>query len=102
NTQKDSWIEEIKILKSVLNLYDGKLYFEYSIPRMGKRIDVLCIISSTIYIIEFKVGERQYTSNALDQVMDYALDLKNFHEDSHNRFIAPTLVATQAIYHPPL
>jgi hypothetical protein len=69
---------------------------------MGKRIDVLCIISSTIFIIEFKVGERQYTGSALDQVMDYALDLKNFHEDSHNRFIAPILVATQAIYHPHL
>ncbi|HET6992691.1 MAG TPA: DNA/RNA helicase domain-containing protein, partial [Bacteroidia bacterium] len=31
------------------------------------------------------------------QVLDYGLDLKNFHETSHNHLIAPILIATKAI-----
>jgi DUF2075 family protein len=95
-TQKESWKEEIRILKEVLKPYDGSIYFEYAIPRMGKRIDVLVIIQSIIFILEFKVGEKEYPAYAVDQVMDYALDLKNFHETSHDKLIAPILVATQA------
>lgn len=32
----------------------------------------------------------------MDQVCDYALDLKNFHDSSHEQFIAPILIATNA------
>lgn len=95
-TQKNSWLEEIKILKKTLQSHQGSIYFEYSIPRMGKRIDVVLITGSTIFILEFKVGESDYTSYAIDQVWDYALDLKNFHETSHEHFIAPILIATKA------
>jgi len=95
-TQKDAWKEEIKILKDILEPYSGSIYFEYSIPRMGKRIDVLLIIQSIIFILEFKVGEKEYHSYSIDQVWDYALDLKNFHETSHNKLIAPILIATNA------
>ena len=63
---------------------------------MGKRIDVVVIIGSIIFILEFKVGEREFPSYAIDQVWDYALDLKNFHETSHEHFIAPILIATKA------
>ena len=95
-TQRDAWLEEINILQSVLKPHVGSIYFEYSIPRMGKRIDVVLIIDSAIFVLEFKVGEKEFTSYALDQVWDYSLDLKNFHETSHNSFIAPVLVATKA------
>ena len=97
-TQRDAWLEEIKILKSVLKIYrdNGSIYLEFSIPRMGQRIDAVLLISSVIFVLEFKVGEREYTSYAVDQVMDYALDLKNFHETSHEQFIAPILIATNA------
>lgn len=95
-TRKESWKEEIRILKEVLQRHAGSIYLEYSIPRMGRRIDVLIIIRSVIFILEFKVGEKSYPAYALDQVMDYALDLKNFHETSHETLIAPILVATQA------
>jgi hypothetical protein len=94
--QRDAWLEEIQILKSVLPKYKGSIYFEYSIPRMGKRIDVVLLIDSVIFALEFKVGEREFQSSAVDQVWDYALDLKNFHETSHNLFIAPMLIATNA------
>lgn len=94
--QRDAWIEQINILQKVLVSYFGSIYFEYSIPRMGKRIDVVLIIESTIFILEFKVGDKEFSSSAVDQVWDYALDLKNFHSSSHNHFIAPILIATNA------
>lgn len=91
-----AWLHEIEILKQVIEPYSGKIFFEYSIPRMGKRIDVLLVIDNTIFVLEFKVGERHHNAYAVDQVWDYALDLKNFHETSHNAFIAPILIATNA------
>ncbi len=94
--QRDAWVEEINILQKVLASYSGSIYFEYSIPRMGKRIDVVLIIGSTIFIFEFKVGDKEFSSSAVDQVWDYALDLKNFHSSSHDHFIAPVLIATKA------
>ena len=94
-TQRDAWLEEIGILKISLVGYDGSIYFEYSIPRMGKRIDVVLLIGPIIFVIEFKVGEREYLLSAVDQVVDYSLDLLNFHETSHNKIIAPILVSTK-------
>ena len=96
HTQRDAWFQEIEILKNVLQTHEGSIYFEYSIPRMGKRIDVLCIIGPVIFIVEFKIGETHFLTSAIDQVMDYALDLKNFHETSHDKCIAPILVASEA------
>jgi len=95
-TQRDAWLEEIRILQNILQSHKGSIYFEYSIPRMGKRIDVVLLIGSAILVLEFKVGEREFTSYAIDQVWDYSLDLKNFHETSHECFIAPILIATKA------
>ena len=95
-TQRDAWLEETRILKNVLRSYNGSIYFEYSIPRMGKRIDVVLVIGSVIFVLEFKIGEREFPSYAIDQVWDYALDLKNFHETSHDAYIAPVLIATNA------
>lgn len=76
--------------------YDGRIFFEYSIPRMGRRIDVVLIIKNVIFVIEFKVGEKEFLLSASDQVLDYGLDLKNFHETSHKHLIAPILIATEA------
>ena len=95
-TQRDAWLEEIDLLKQALYGHKGSIYFEYSIPRMGKRIDVVCIIGPVIFVLEFKIGETTFTSDAMDQVMDYALDLKNFHETSHDQYIAPVLISSRA------
>ncbi len=100
--QRDAWREQIDILKKVLRPFQGDIFFEYSIPRMGKRIDVVVIIKHVIFILEFKVGERVFTSHGIDQVFDYALDLKYFHEPSHNQYIAPILIATEANNLPPI
>jgi hypothetical protein len=95
-SQRDAWLKEIDILRSTLSQYQGSIYFEYSIPRMGRRIDVVVLIGAVILVLEFKVGEKDFTSYGIDQVWDYALDLKNFHETSHACFIAPILIATKA------
>ncbi len=94
--QKLAWKYQIDILKPVLRDGVGKIYFEYSIPRMGKRIDVLLVIQSVIFVLEFKVGSKDFNSHDVEQVMDYALDLKNFHETSHDLPIIPILIATSS------
>lgn len=63
---------------------------------MGRRIDAVVIIGPAVFIIEFKVGASAYESADIDQVMDYALDLHNFHEGSHSATLVPILVATKA------
>nr|WP_060986693.1 DUF2075 domain-containing protein [uncultured Acidovorax sp.] len=95
--QRDAWVKQIKVLREQLMPWDsqGHLFFEFVVPRMGRRIDVLAIIKNTVFVIEFKVGESTFTRSALDQVWDYALDLKNFHEPSHGITIAPLLIATE-------
>lgn len=95
-TQRSAWVAEIEILRKALTPYEGSIYFEYSIPRMGRRIDVVILIGPVIFVIEFKIGEGEFTTYAIDQVFDYALDLKNFHDTSHQQFIAPILIATEA------
>ena len=97
-TQRTAWVEQIRILRQTLPPYRtrGQLFFEFSIPRLGKRVDVVLLIDGVVFVLEFKVGERTFTRAALDQVWDYALDLKNFHETSRARRIVPTLVATRA------
>jgi len=98
SSQRDAWLEEIDILRRVLPPYrlQGKVYFEYSIPRLGRRVDVVALIGPVIFVLEFKIGEKDFPSYARDQVWDYALDLKNFHEPSHELPIAPVIIATKA------
>lgn len=63
---------------------------------MGKRADVVLLIGGIIFVLEYKVGEDGYPRHALNQALDYATDLKNFHEASHHRKIVPVLVSTKA------
>ena len=97
-TQNRAWDAQIEIMQNALAHYTGrgKIYFEYDIPRLGRRIDVLAVIDNVIFVLEFKVGADRYESHAVDQVCDYALDLKNFHQTSHRPIVAPVLVATAA------
>ena len=95
-TELFAWEGQIEILKNVLYKYDGSLFFEFSIPRMGKRVDCLLIIENIVFIIEFKVGEKQFQKSHIEQVWDYALDLKNFHKPSIDKVLVPILVSTKA------
>ena len=95
--QRNAWIAQIAILKnSLAQLQDCHLAFEYAIPRMGKRVDVVILYQGVVFVLEFKVGERAYPGAAIEQGLDYSVDLKNFHEQSHKRAIVPIIVATEA------
>ena len=94
--QKSSWNAQVVLLKQWLQNVVGDIIFEYSIPRMGKRIDCVLISGRVLFAVEFKVGARTYESHAIDQVTDYALDLKNFHEQSCDKTIVPILICTDA------
>lgn len=94
--QRDAWKEQVSILQPLLRDFDGSIYFEFSIPRMGRRVDVVLVIEAVVFVLEFKVGEKKFPLHAIDQVWDYALDLKHFHESSRDVVIVPILVATEA------
>lgn len=95
STQKRAWLGEIALLKTQLNGLEGALFMEFNIPRMGRRIDAVLLVQSIIFVLEFKVGETAIDASALEQVWDYALDLKNFHEASHLASIVPILIPTE-------
>ncbi len=94
--QINAWRKQIRILKNQLQDIEGKIYFEFAIPRMGKRVDNILIVNDVAFIIEFKVGDGDYEKHAIEQVIDYTIDLKNFHEGSHQIKLVPVLVATNA------
>lgn len=98
--QVSAWCEQITLLKRSLSGQDGFICFEFDIPRMGRRIDVVVLAGGMVFVIEFKVGAKCFDRQAINQVWDYALDLKNFHETSHDRKIVPILVATEALNRP--
>lgn len=97
DTQISAWNEEIGLLQIVLKDVNksGQIIFEYEIPRLGKRIDVILLINGIIFCLEFKVGETNILEADLDQVLDYALDLKYFHKYSADKIIVPVLVPTK-------
>jgi hypothetical protein len=82
--------------QAVRNFRMGYILFEFAIPRMGKRADVVLVIGGTILVLEFKVGATTFDPSAIEQAHDYALDLKNFHRGSHSLSIVPIVVATCA------
>jgi len=95
--QRDSWLLQIALLQRELaSISHAWLAFEFAIPRMGKRADAVIILDGVIFVLEFKIGAKLFTAAAIEQVTDYALDLKNFHAGSHDRIIVPVVVASDA------
>lgn len=94
----EAWNSEINLLQSILVPWkdeDAEIIFEYDIPRLGKRIDAVLLLRGIIFCLEFKVGKKDALQSDVEQVMDYALDLKNFHRYSHDRIIVPILIPTK-------
>lgn len=95
NETKGSWLDEISVMKSILPQYSGRgsVFFEYSIPRMGRRVDIVLLIDGLVFVLEFKTGTEQINHReAIIQAWDYALDLKNFQEGSIDRLLFPIAV----------
>ncbi|MCF0170369.1 MAG: DUF2075 domain-containing protein [Fusobacterium varium] len=95
--QKNTWKTEIDILKEQLITFkDGHIILEYTIPRIGNRIDGIFIYKGIVFLLEFKVGSNTYSNHDTEQVIDYALDLNSFHKESHNKLLVPILICTEA------
>lgn len=95
--QNNAWSDEVKILKDQLrNFSEGRVIFEYTIPRMGKRVDAVVLYRNIVFLLEFKVGDTEYRASTYDQVYDYALDLRNFQRESHDKLLVPIMISTKA------
>lgn len=96
-TQVAAWEYQIQHLRRLAtDLPDAHFFMEFLIPRMGRRADLIVLHAGIVFVIEYKLGARQFDRPSIDQVYGYGLDLKHFHETSHDLPIVPILVATEA------
>lgn len=96
--QSAAWTYQIAHLRSLAAaLPKAHFCLEFLIPRMGRRADLIVLNAGMVFVIEYKVGARQFDRSSLDQVYGYGLDLKHFHEESHEKPIVPILIATHAV-----
>jgi len=101
-TTNEAWQEEIRILHDQLSKWkheNAHIVFEYDIPRLGKRIDVVLLLRGIVFCLEFKVGKKEALQADMEQALDYALDLKNFHLLSQDKPIVPILIPTRYPLH---
>ncbi len=95
--QSNTWEIEVGLLKEQLKDFgEGRIIFEYTIPRMGKRVDVVLLYKNIVFLMEFKCGDTEYRQSTYDQVYDYALDLRNFQKESHDKLLVPIMISTHA------
>jgi hypothetical protein len=96
-TQRAAWEYQINHLADLANeLPDAHFFLEFLIPRMGRRADLIVVQAGIVFVVEYKLGAREFDRSARDQVYGYGLDLKHFHETSHHVPVIPLLVATEA------
>lgn len=87
-----SYQQTVKHLQTSLIGFEGHIALEFKIPRIGRRADAILIINGVIFILEYKTGETAGIESANRQCLNYALDLRNFHEGSHNATVIPISV----------
>lgn len=96
--QSNTWESEVQILNDQLRSFsDGRIIFEYTIPRMGKRVDAVVLYKNIVFLLEFKYGDTEYRLSTYDQVYDYAMDLRNFQKESNDKLLVPIMVTTRAV-----
>ena len=96
-TQRAAWEYQVRHLREVAeDLPPAHFFLEFLIPRMGRRADLIVVVEGIVFVVEYKFGARQFDRSSIEQVYGYGLDLKHFHETSHNASIVPILVATHA------
>ena len=96
--QRISWDHQITFLKETFNHLptDWHVILEYPIPRRSKRIDIILLTNDLIFVIEFKDNETRYSTDAINQVEDYSLDLRDFHKQSTLKTLIPVVWASVA------
>jgi hypothetical protein len=60
------------------------------------------LAAGVIFCIEFKTEDKRHSQQTDQQAEDYALDLRDFHEQSRGRQIVPFAVAAKAAGEPPV
>ncbi len=96
--QRRSWNHQITFLKhNLVELPSGwTIILEYSIPRGAKHIDIVLLADDLIFIVAFKDRETKHSSDAISQVEDYALDIRDFHKYSASKTIIPIVWSSDA------
>lgn len=102
--QTKAWQVQLEVLRqtasNLVEQYtdanDWGILIEYPIPRRQKRVDVVLLVRDVILALEFKTGEKEHQKSTARQVEDYALDLRDFHEESRGKTIVPMAVTTRA------
>lgn len=102
--QTKAWFASIEIVKqlyfslqqNIPNIENWGVLYEYKIPRRAKRIDIVLLSESIIFVIEIKNHNDKYASSDIAQLEDYCLDLRDFHYESKNKVIIPILLSTEA------
>ena len=67
-TTRDAWKAEIDIMKNVvssLNNDDGQIIFEYDIPRLGKRIDVVLLYRGIVFALNLRLVSQKFSKRIL-------------------------------------
>src|SRR3954454_11828542 len=55
--QTYAWRAQVRLLHRELANFDhGQVYFEFKIPRFGKRADVVIYLNGVVFVLEFKIG----------------------------------------------
>jgi hypothetical protein len=99
NLQIGAWRLQVDLLKQALDLQDASswgILLELPLLRLGRRIDTILLINDCVVCIEFKIGSRRFGSADIDQAVDYALCLRDFHAASRGKKILPVLCADLA------
>jgi hypothetical protein len=93
--QRRAWLWQIEVLRDALAaLPPGwRVVLEYPLVRLGRRLDCVIVSDRALFVIEFKHSHTGFTESAREQVLDYALDLRDFHAGCRRALLFPVLVA---------
>jgi hypothetical protein len=83
------------LLGQVPDARSWTILLEFPLYRLQRRVDIV-LLTTSIIVIESKVGEERFVSSDERQVEEYCLDLRDFHEGSHGQTLFPVLWATHA------
>ena len=103
STQSVSWEISLPMLQKSLRKVsclvpdagNWGVLLEYPLYRLRRRIDLVVIAGDLLFVVELKVGADRAELADINQVEEYALDLRDFHKASHGLKMQPVLCCTE-------